>query len=520
MAVIALSACHKKPPPAAAVPPIDTSRPTTFGDASWLAERAAHEKNVTVSGGGSFAHVTYKPEVKLIDKAAIESSLQGISSDGHGAVFDHASAEILALKAGDIILVKDAFAAKVLAAETTGSQTVLIIDSVKLVELVQEGEINLEPSISFNGPKLSEIQPSASPAFGLLDWVIPPVDAQPPPTYSSPPLPAKSIPDQVSKSVQNAVIEGWKIDRWSVTPSDKSALVSTRITKDTNGFKAAIDVDGTITDFQFVSDIKIPMKNVQDTIAPGVQHMSGHFHFVWEMGKDTPGVWAAEDKFKLPAAIDIPLAPVLGGMPLTLEISAAFLIHPALTGGNEYSKSGFEIDWAGATSQAAQSGGAPGTVTFKITDHKSITAAAPTAMVISFCAPRIELKLAFLGNWASNIAVKLATEVIDATVRAVAQKLLPSSIYNFLAASPLGRMTATNILSSSADIYAQVINTEGITNAPNITLAPCTKTQLVILGQVGGDVQLLNLAGGKKSMDVFTKTYTVWDPGSDFCKSI
>jgi hypothetical protein len=160
LAVIVLSACSKKPPPVAAVPRIDTSQPSSFGDAPWLAEKAAHEKNITVSGGGSFAHVTYKPEVKFIDKTAIVSSLQGVSSDGHGAVFEHASAEILALKTGDIILVKDGFAAKVLAAETTGSQTVLIIDSVKLVELVQEGEINLEPSVSFNGRKLSEVQPA------------------------------------------------------------------------------------------------------------------------------------------------------------------------------------------------------------------------------------------------------------------------------------------------------------------------------------------------------------------------
>jgi hypothetical protein len=63
-------------------------------------------------------------------------------------VFEQASAEILALKADDIMLVKDGFAAKILAAERIGSQTVLIIDCVKLVKLVQEGEIHLEPSIS------------------------------------------------------------------------------------------------------------------------------------------------------------------------------------------------------------------------------------------------------------------------------------------------------------------------------------------------------------------------------------
>ena len=42
------------------------------------------------------------------------------------------------LKANDILLVKNAFAVKVVATQTTGSQTVLIIDRARLVDVVAE----------------------------------------------------------------------------------------------------------------------------------------------------------------------------------------------------------------------------------------------------------------------------------------------------------------------------------------------------------------------------------------------
>jgi hypothetical protein len=82
-------------------------------------------------------------------------------------------------------------------------------------------------------------------------------------------------------------------------------------------------------------------------------------------------------------------------------------------------------------------------------------------------------------------------------------------------------LTATNILSSQADIYVQVIHTEGVTHASNISLAPCSKQQLKITGQIGGEAKLLGLTpGATKTKDVFTKTFTRWDPASNFCKGV
>jgi hypothetical protein len=40
-------------------------------------------------------------------------------------------------------------------------------------------------------------------------------------------------------------------------------------------------------------------------------------------------------------------------------------------------------------------------------------------------------------------------------------------------------------------------------------------------GQVGGDAQLFGLTPGASTVKtIFTKTFTRWDPASDFCKSV
>jgi len=523
--VLAPTSCKMKEPAPQGqghgpVPVINTAGSGSFGDAAdsdaWIARRAASDKNISVGAGKSFAHITYKPNVKVIDKAAVDASLLGISSDGRGAVFKNAPAAIKALKAGDIFLVKNAFAAKVLAAETDGDQTVMIVDAARLADVVANGEINLDSPIGFHGPRASTaFHPPARP-FPLMEMIETPVSAQESNIKAGP-------AHNLGKTAKDALIAGWKIDSYSITSGDNQANFSARLMKDASGFKSAIAMDGNITNFEFASNLKFSPHIASQGIT-GVQGMSGQMHFVWEIGKDTPGVWAQEDKLKLPVGMEIPLGPVLGGMPLALELSAAFLIHPALTGGNEYSKGGFTIQWTGGASNGAQFV-APGdeALTFRITDDMNISPAAPTGMVISVCAPRVELKMTLLGAYGDDDATPLraAASTTDTIVDGIEKHLLSASAYNALKASPLGNVTASNILASQADVYVQVIHTEGVTHSANITLAPCTKTELNITAQSGGDANLLGLTDNAKTVkDLFTRTFTKWDPGSSFCKSI
>ena len=520
--IITASSCKKEPPAAAvssaatpgAIPAIQTSG-GAFDFAAWQQRKALAEKNVSVDAGNTFAHVTFKPEVKVVDQAAADNSLAGLGN--HGAIFENAPAEIRNLKAGDILLVKNEYAVKVLGAETDGDQTVLILDSAKLSDVVASGEINLEPSITFHAPASATAQTPARP-FHFTDFWETPVYAQNgtgtpasgselTPGYNTP-KPGLTSGDHVGDFAKDLLTSGWTIQKWEVTPVNNAAQISAAFTKDTAGFLAAITMDGTVSNFQFAQHLSFPFN--QSQISQGVHNLNGLMHFKWQIGKNTPGVFAKEDKFKLPAGLTIPLAPLLYGLPLNLDISAAMLIHPALTGGNEYSSGAFTIGFN-------SNGGGEG-LTFSVDADQSISPVAPNAMVISFCVPRIELMLGV--PEVTNKALKYTEMAASLIINRVAQKVLSPAMFNALANSPFGNVTFSNVLASNADLYVQVIHTEGVTHAANITPVPCSKQQLKVTGQFGGEVNLLGNTSAPHTKDLFTKEFTRWNPASNFCKSV
>jgi hypothetical protein len=135
--------------------------------------------------------------------------------------------------------------------------------------------------------------------------------------------------------------------------------------------------------------------------------------------------------------------------------------------------------------------------------------------------PRVELQVSPLGPFAGIKGISTIGTAIDKIVGKIASKLLSPDTLAAIQKSPLGNFSVTNALASQADIYTQIIHTEGTTHAANISLAPCSKIELKIDGQVGGDAQLLGMTpNAKTTKTVFTKTFTRWNPASDFCKSI
>jgi hypothetical protein len=525
---LTLAGCGKKAATQTPLPAIATGG-NAFGGAAWEAQKIEHDRNASAGAGRSFANVTYKPEVKIVDEAAVVAALVGVSSDGHGAVFKNAPPAVLALKAGDIFMVKNQFAVKVLAAETDGEQTVLIIDRAKLVDIVQQGEIHLDTPISFHGPKAASAPPTTPRSFDLMDLIATPayaqnntgapqdttnyggqpVELQPGYNTPQPGINGGNAVDQ-AKEFAKALASGWTVENWSVTPSADAAVISGRLTKDTAGFLAAITLNGTISNFRFAQNLKFPVDTTQ--VIDGVKGMSGQMHFTWEIGKHTPGVWAVEDKLKLPAGVTIPLGPMLGGLPLTLDVSAALLIHPALTGGDEYEKGGFTLGWNGE-------GNSEG-LTFEITDDHSISPIAPNGIVIAFCVPRVELQVAPLGPFASINGISTIATAIDAIVRNAAAKILSPQTLDAIHQSPFGNFSVSNALSSKADVFVQIIHTEGASHAATTMSVSCSKVELKIDGQYGGDAQLLGMTpGATTTKPWFTKTFTRWNPPSDFCKS-
>jgi hypothetical protein len=62
-----------------------------------------------------------------------------------------------------------------------------------------------------------------------------------------------------------------------------------------------------------------------------------------------------------------------------------------------------------------------------------------------------------------------------------------------------GNVTASNILGSSADVFIQIIQTEGVPHSSKVTLAPCTKIELKATAPLGGEANLFSLTKDAKT---------------------
>jgi hypothetical protein len=527
--LFAATSCKKKtPPPPPASPTADPGAISQLSNTVNTAPQARHiagGENVSVAGGtDSYAHVTYNDNVKFFDESEVRASLMGISSDGHGWVFQNAPASIKALKAGDVFMVKGQLAAKVVGAVTQGDKTLIETGEASLRDLVQSGDIKLDAPVRFHGPKAAADKPRPRSLFDLL---IPPVYAAQSGLQGSSADAARAAgtADAAKQVAQNAgsyFLSGWTVSKWNVTPSDGQANFELVMAKSQGGFVAMIGMKGWIGDFDLTSNLQMNA-SAPKQLYQAAKNTKGFIQFDWEIAKSSPGVWATQDRVKLPAGMSVPLAPLLGGMPLTLDISSALQIHPALTGGNEYSRGGFSVNWGGGAGMQSSSGGAvqDGSTmagTYNITQDQSISPIAPNAMVISYCAPRIELRLDVLGTFSEEVS-SFASNIDK--IASTLESLLPQAAQDLIANSPLSKMTASNVLTSNADVYIQFIATEGTTHASNITPVPCSKQEIKFDIDAGTAAQFFGLtSGASASVNLYTHTYTHWAPASDFCKSV
>jgi hypothetical protein len=538
VAMLALSptSCKKKETPSTANAQANSQIAQIAGGSTDAATpHIADGTNVSVDGSKSYAHISYLPTVKTFDDSEVRSSLQGISSDGHGFLFQNASQSIKNLQTDDVFMVKGEMAGKVLGVVNDADMTLVLLDQASLADVVQDGDINIDTPVRFTGPKNSaRVEPSP-----LIDHIFDMIDS---PVYAQSGLQGSTADVARQKGTQDAALsaakgiasaftDGWTVAQYAFTPGDGECNFQIVLVKKSQGFVARVAAKGWIGNFDFAANLQ----NIKATKGRGaaanmfsaVKNMKGNIQFDWEIGKESPGVWAVEDRVKLPGGISVPLAPLLGGLPLTLDISSALLIHPALTGGNEYSRGGFSISWGGpgggfqtSSGGAVTDGDQSGTINlaYNVTTDQNISAVAPNGMVISYCAPRIELRLDILGPFAKSLSSFGST--IDKIVSKM-ESVFPQSILDAVAKSPLGKVTASNILASNADVYVQFIATEGVTHSSSITPAPCSKQEIKFTGQGGVSAQFFGLTdSAKKNTDLFTKTYTRWDPASNFCKSV
>ena len=506
----------------------EASAVATAGPSASDGARAPTLRGVRIAPNKSFAKVTYKAAGKLIEESGFAKALAGASKDRSALAFHNAPADIRALQAGDVLLIKNQLARRILAIQSDAEDTYVATAPAMISDLIAEGAIHIDAPLVFSRAAAPAGGRGAPSGVDLLNLLIPGANAQ-----SAEALTEKQMEDQEYKyqlktALQSAILADWKLTQFQFSTADGLLNFTLALAKNYQGFIGQVAASGFINNFNFWSDISVS-RGLVNTISAGIKNLSGKLHFDWEIAKQTPGGWGQQDLVKLPGALSIPLGAYLYGLPLSLEVSSALVIHPALTGGKEVSTGVFTITLGGQMSASVSSGGAVDqgssiNQTFQITNDSGLSAVAPNAMVIAYAAPRVELSVdAFgsynqqLGKLADTLTSKFASgiDLVQAAAAKVANNLAPG------VDTGLNKIKAQNVLQSKADVYAQLVSTEGTVHSATITMVPCSRKWISFEGVVGTAADIAGLTpNAKRSAVVFQKRYDKADPPSNFCEKV
>ena len=512
-----LAGCSKKETPSA--PTMSASGSENSG-----AQRPADQHPPLDGQASGYANVTYNANVKVMEESEAKQAIVGLSSDEACLLFDSSNATARTLHPGDVLLIKNLTARRVIGSEETPDGLAVLTEPAVLTDVVQDGTIHIQAPVRFGPLRAAAPRPKSFWSFDPL--FAEPAYAQSPTGVMANQAEQKGTKDaygNMAKGLLHAVIDDWDTS-YQATPGEGKTDLNLTIKKSVGGIEALITGQGYISNFDFQSDVTLSKSTVQN-METQFKNLNGVMNFQWVIAKDSSGVMAEESRIKLPGALEVPLSKLVGGMPMYLEVSAAILIHPAITGGKEYSKGQFRITYDGYQHFKIKPGNvdADGNLTGDIDlgDHQDLSPVAPLGMVVAFCAPRIELSFG-LHKIYGSLDTKKAADIVDKYADKIAKRLLnPTQYANFQKNVLKLGDTFKKALQSDALAYLQTIGTSASSFSGNSSIIPCERYDLTYVVQVGASAELAGITLGKTEKDIWKKTKTKIDPpGAKLCENI
>jgi len=491
---------------------------------------SASATGATLTKGSGYFHGTFQSNVHVIEQEEGKKALIGVSSNDAGLLFDASNDTARQLKAGDVLLIKGLLARTVLAAESTPDGIVVLTQQASFADLLQDADMSVQAPVRFGVPRASLERSKPTNWFSMLNPLSPVTAyAQSPESVAMSNAESKGTVDaygNLLKGALKSVVDGWETSL-QATPGDGRTNLDLVAKKNVGGFVAMITGQGYMSNFDFDSAIAVKQSVLQQ-MKTSFKGLNGQMNFQWVVAKDSPGVMAEESRIKLPGAIDVPLAEFVGGIPLYLEVSAAMLIHPGITGGKEYSKGQFRITYDGYQSFVVKSGNidANGNITggIELVEHQELSPTAPLAMLVAFAAPRIELTLGLVKIW-NKSDLKKAADIVDKYADQIAKHLLSPQQYNAYQNGPLGGFrlgqTMQNALSTDGAAYVQLVGTSASSYTGTSVLTPCSRYDMNLVGSVGASAEVWGKSAVKVNKEIFRKSVTKVDPpGIPLCENI
>jgi len=443
---------------------------------------------------GTVFHVTYTDKVVKMEQAAFRKTIRSISGDNTIFVFDASSDEANRLSEGSILFVPGVAFRKVAVKTKQDNYIVLGTEVAPLTEAIQDGQIKWNVPVKFD--EVWQRQQHAA--------LTAPANLGPFQTWSALLNPTVYAAGGINLSGEDG---GWKY-QISAGPQPGKITLELNVSKQYSGMVIKVDGSGSVQNFDSSVGLDIQNSVLKDFDFSN-KNMNGTMNFNWEAARDEAGVAATEEKIKLPTSFTIPLP--VGGIPFSLEVSEALLIHPAFTGAKEVARGKFRVEYNGVQGFDFKDGNmtADGQMTGEgsILDHFSLAPIAPVGFVAAAAMPRFELKSG------TDAALDIVKQYVPSTIA--------NAFANLLSKLPGGdklAQKAKDKIRTSGAAYAQLIISTDTIAAGAGSLVPCQRVALIVTGTVGVNAYALGKQLVDTSKEIFKQDKTITVPPLKACE--
>jgi hypothetical protein len=410
----------------------------------------------------------------VVDGNTAQNALTSVSHDGHVLVFTTSDPRITSLAAGQVLLLEDLGARRVLGTVRQGPVTAVATNAAALVDFVQDGTIQF-PNNSHDPVILDQQDTDFGPGVDRL----------------------------------SGEVDDWKYESKGSAggndPNDLSFYFKGE--KHLGGLDAKVEGKGQLRNagFSFMADIHGAKLQKLYFTAP----VEGDLKVDWAVAASGPNNGIGEKRLRLPTFFKEIF--VANHLPFLYEISANMIFTPGLGGHKDAVSGGFSVAYKGKGGFAAtDKDGSP--VKAMEASPQSIekvtsSALAPHGIVIAVNAPKI----------AFSFGTTSFMEAVHSSV--------PAALKNSDRADAFEPQLAKFFLKDNSDFfrteggaYVQWVDEYDYTGSGPMSIVPnCTTTHFNLIASGGFDAKLLGL-NGKGSFELFRTGSSTTDPDVGGCR--
>jgi hypothetical protein len=448
---------------------------------------------------GSVTGLKYAPAVVQMERREGLASLKQISRTGALLLFAGNNSTIASLKPGSVLLIKGLMAKKVLAVEEDDGDIGVLTEPASITDVVQDGHITYDYPVRFAPGAVinTAMSPDALESDGFASNLF--VNT----AYAAGPPDAAEAPSAaLSKTFE---VKGWSVEV-TATPEDNKVKMRVKASKAGNGFSAVVVGDGYLQNFDAGGDLTVEHGKVEQLQMIN-RKLNGTMNFTWSVKLDVADRPFQSVKIDIPVMINIPLAPVLGGLPFFIAIDGAVLIKPGFGGAEEISYGEFRITYDGTQrfkiheGTVDPEGNVSGTV--ELLKWGNLTRIAPIGLVVAFAAPKIEL------TFGLSKALKTLGD-FDAPAEK-ADKLFDKLGRKVFGNEAMDKMKDVNIekaldviKGNEASAYFELVTSSG-TSAGVLSWGPCQQTDVYISASVNASAKFMGESAGEANKELWKK---------------